>query len=399
MNTVSSSTQSAPFYTRLEKGILVVASILTASGVALIVIASLGEKQLLLPGAITCAIGTFGLILSTTMMCGLRKTTQKPHEETEEKVEIESPLVESTPPVVNVPKENLSHLSILERLERAGLVGLPEEVTAAFQAIVTFRGKNGTSIAAIKKQLQSRGVEPPKGVLIVGPPGTGKTQIAKCISEKILECDEKQIIIRSAADVKSMWQGETEKNIKSMFNLPEGSEFSVIILDEIDALAANRMADPNQTTATTQLLVEMEGLQSKNHAFVIGITNHEELLDDALISRFASVLRISLPDDTAREKIFKRYLQPTIDSQSVSGHLDYSSLVKESRGFAGREIKDVVNQANTQAIQRFHQVLQSYKNDKGSEPPEDALKQLEEKGKLTQDDLMEWIKKIRQKTI
>jgi ATPase family protein associated with various cellular activities (AAA) len=142
------------------------------------------------------------------------------------------------------------------------------------------------------------GIDPPSGLLLAGPPGTGKTTVAKVIAAQA-RCSFYPV---SGADVMSKWVGESEGNLRRLFERARENRPSVIFIDEIDAIAARRGEFHVHDTQVNQLLSEIDGVAGQRGVFVIGATNRPDQLDPALLrgGRLSRTIVLGLPDERGR---------------------------------------------------------------------------------------------------
>src|SRR4051794_30621802 len=149
------------------------------------------------------------------------------------------------------------------------------------------------------------GVDPPSGLLLAGPPGTGKTTVAKVIAAQA-HCSFYPV---AGADVMSKWVGESEGNIRRLFERARQNRPSVIFIDEIDAIAARRGDIQVHDTQVNQLLSEIDGVSGQRGVFVIGATNRPDQLDPALLrgGRLSRTIVLGLPDEPGRVAILALY--------------------------------------------------------------------------------------------
>uniref|UniRef100_A0A2N9I317 AAA+ ATPase domain-containing protein n=1 Tax=Fagus sylvatica TaxID=28930 RepID=A0A2N9I317_FAGSY len=172
------------------------------------------------------------------------------------------------------------------------------------------------------------GMSPSKGVLFYGPPGCGKTLLAKAIAN---ECQANFISIKGPEQL-TMWFGESEANVRDVFDKARQSAPCVLFFDELDSIATQRGSGIGDAGGAAdrvlnQLLTEMDGLSFKKTIFVIGATNRPDILDPALLrpSRLDQLIYIPLPDETSRLQIFKACLRKS----PVAKDVDLTALAKE----------------------------------------------------------------------
>ncbi|MBP2029135.1 transitional endoplasmic reticulum ATPase [Methanohalophilus levihalophilus] len=182
------------------------------------------------------------------------------------------------------------------------------------------------------------GAELPHGILLYGPPGTGKTMLAKA-SAKELDANFYSI---NGADILSKWYGESEKNLRELFEKAKSSTPSVIFIDEIDALMPQRDTSHEVTVRIVSLLLqEMDGIRSSKGMIIMGATNRLNHIDPAFLrpGRFDLKLEIPLPDDKALEDIYRIHLK----GRNTVEDIDYKRLAKVSKDLSGADVKGVVN--------------------------------------------------------
>ncbi len=184
------------------------------------------------------------------------------------------------------------------------------------------------------------GLTPPKGILLFGPPGTGKTMIIRALANEI----SYRLYYVNTSELLSKWYGESEKNVAELFADARKSAPCIIMFDEIDTIGKSRTSYTDDVTprVLSVLLQEIDGaVSSGKPIMVIGTTNIPNELDPALLrpGRFDKIIYMPVPDYEARKAIFKVHLRK-YPTQSI----DYEKLAKKTERFSGADIKNVVNE-------------------------------------------------------
>ncbi|KAG4979870.1 hypothetical protein JHK82_033111 [Glycine max] len=192
------------------------------------------------------------------------------------------------------------------------------------------------------------GMSPSKGVLFYGPPGCGKTLLAKAIAN---ECQANFISVKGP-ELLTMWFGESEANVREIFDKARQSAPCVLFFDELDSIATQEvvleMLGVAADRVLNQLLTEMDGMNVKKTVFIIGATNRPDIIDSALLwpGRLDQLIYIPLPDQESRYQIFKACMRKS----PVSKDVDLRALAEYTKGFSGADITEICQRACKYAI-------------------------------------------------
>ncbi|WP_407409664.1 CDC48 family AAA ATPase [Methanobrevibacter sp.] len=187
------------------------------------------------------------------------------------------------------------------------------------------------------------GIRPPKGTLLYGIPGTGKTLLAKAVASE----SEANFISVKGPELLSKWVGESEKGVREVFRKAKQAAPTVIFFDEIDAIAGARSGNDTDSGVTkrvvNQLLTEMDGLEELQDVAIIAATNRPDILDTGLMrpGRFDRHIQVSEPDEEARLAIFKVHTK----NMPLSKDVDLKKLAKQTDGYVGADIESVCREA------------------------------------------------------
>jgi len=199
------------------------------------------------------------------------------------------------------------------------------------------------------EKFEKFGMAPSKGVLFYGPPGCGKTLLAKAIAN---ECQANFISVKGP-ELLTMWFGESESNVRELFDKARQSAPCVLFFDELDSIANQRGSSSGDAGGAAdrvlnQLLTEMDGMGSKKTVFIIGATNRPDIIDSALMrpGRLDQLIYIPLPDEKSRLSIFKANLRKS----PLAPDVDVDTLARFTNGFSGADITEICQRACKFAI-------------------------------------------------
>ena len=192
--------------------------------------------------------------------------------------------------------------------------------------------------------------EAPKGILLYGSPGTGKTLIAKAVAHE----SESNFISIKGPEVLSKWVGESEKAIREIFRKARQAAPCVIFLDEIDSITPirGRSSDSGVTERViSQLLTELDGLEELRNVVVIAATNRPDMVDPALLrpGRFDRLVKVISPNFEGRKEIFKIHLKDA----PISDNVKLDDLARETEGFSGADIAAICSEGKLIAIKNY----------------------------------------------
>ncbi|MDO9324402.1 MAG: AAA family ATPase, partial [Methanoregula sp.] len=196
--------------------------------------------------------------------------------------------------------------------------------------------------------------KPPKGILLFGPPGTGKTMLAKAVANES-ECN---FISVKGPELLSKWVGESEKGVREIFRKARQASPSIIFFDEIDALAPKRGPYEGSSHVTesvvSQILTELDGMEELRNVTILAATNRPDMLDEALLrpGRLERHIYVPAPDEESRKKIFEVYLGGEIET-ILARDVDIDALVKQTDGYVGADIESLVREAKMAAMREF----------------------------------------------
>lgn len=194
---------------------------------------------------------------------------------------------------------------------------------------------------------RSLGIQPPPGILLHGPPGTGKTTIARAMATEI----DASFYEQSAADLLSKWAGESEERVQRLFAKARANRPSIIFVDEIDGLLRTRGGDSaNQweERVVSQFLRELDGLGDRSGVLLVGATNRPDVVDPAVRERRLAPVEIGLPDPTGRLQLLRKLLA----GSSVAADVDLRDLAVATEGMSGADLKRLRDLAGMRTLTR-----------------------------------------------
>ena len=204
-------------------------------------------------------------------------------------------------------------------------------------------------VAAINEpnKFKKMGVKPPKGVLLYGPPGCGKTLLARALAA---ECGANMILVRGP-EILSKWVGESEKAIREIFRKAKASAPCVVIFDELDSLAKSKIKNETDRgeTILSQMLTEMEDAGTSN-IVIVGITNRPDLIDNSMLrnGRLDVVLFVQPPDEKSRLDIIKIL----VDGMPLASDINLNEIAVSTQNYTGADLASLCREAAINAMQR-----------------------------------------------
>lgn len=193
------------------------------------------------------------------------------------------------------------------------------------------------------------GINPPRGILMFGPPGCSKTMIAKALATE----SKVNFLSIKGPELFSMWVGESERAVRDLFHKARQVAPAIIFFDEIDAIGGERTASASGSSVKervlTQLLTEMDGVNALTNVTIVAATNRPDLIDKAIMrpGRLDRIVYVKLPDQKTRAEIFRiKLLKMPIDQ-----NVDVNELVQQTEGYSGAEIQAICQEAAMYALE------------------------------------------------
>lgn len=248
------------------------------------------------------------------------------------------------------------------------LLAKPADVRARVMELIEAPNVDYSSIGGLDQQIQEVvetielpltdpdlfrdvGVDPPTGILLYGPPGSGKTLIAKAVASRA----NATFLRMSGSELVQKYVGEGARLVRDVFQMAREKAPCIVFIDEIDAVGGHRTHDGTTGSAEVnrtmvQLLSELDGFEERGEVKIIAATNRIDLLDPALLrpGRFDRIIEIPLPDEKGRLEIFKIHTR----NMALDNDVDLDKLVKMTNDLSGADIKAIVTEAGMFVIRR-----------------------------------------------
>jgi transitional endoplasmic reticulum ATPase len=267
--------------------------------------------------------------------------------------------------LTNIPYEQLAKLEVHMDDFLAALQEVePSAIREVFVEVPNVRWQDVGGLRALKERLLEAvewplkyphlfvqaGVKPPKGILLSGPPGCGKTMLAKAIATE----SQVNFISVKGPSLLSMYVGESERGVREVFHKARQAAPCIIFFDEIDALVPVRSGGTSDSHVAerviSQLLSELDGIEELKGVLVLGATNRPDMLDLAVLrpGRFDEIMDIPMPDEKDRKEIFEIHLR----NKPLGADISPGDLASRTEGLSGAEIASVCNKAALGAVRR-----------------------------------------------
>merc|ERR1719431_1969692 len=228
--------------------------------------------------------------------------------------------------------------------KREGFATVPDVTWEDIGALSDVREELSISILApirYPEHFEQLGLTQPPGILLAGPPGCGKTLLAKAIANE----SGLNFISVKGPELLNKYVGESERSVRRVFDRARSSKPCVIFFDEIDALAARRQEGTNSgaTRIVNQLLTEMDGLEERKDVFIMGATNRHDMIDPAVLrpGRFDKTLFIGLPSNADKIKIFKKATK-NFTHPPLAADVDIAHVISRTNSYSGADVTALI---------------------------------------------------------
>jgi len=267
--------------------------------------------------------------------------------------------------LARIPYDQLAKLEVGMDDFLEALRGIePSALREVFVEVPNVRWQDVGGLAEIKQRLveavewplqypdlfTQAGIRPPKGILLSGPPGCGKTLLAKAVASET----KVNFISVKGPELLSKYVGESERGVREVFRKARQAAPCIVFFDEIDALVPSRSAGASDSHVAervlSQFLAELDGVEELKGVLVLGATNRSDLLDPAILrpGRFDEIVEIRLPDESERSEIFAIHLQ----NKPLGAVISFKDLASRTGGFSGADIISTCTRAALRAVRR-----------------------------------------------
>jgi len=296
--------------------------------------------------------------------------------------------------MTSIPYEQLAKLEVhMDDFLGALREVEPSAIREVFVEVPDVRWSDVGGLAKVKERLveavewplkyphffEEGGIRPPRGILLSGPPGCGKTMLAKAIATE----SQVNFISVKGPSLLSKYVGDSEKGVREVFQKARHAAPCIVFFDEIDALIPTRSAASSDSHVServlAQFLAELDGIEDLKGVLVLGATNRFDMLDPAVLrpGRFDDIIEIPVPDEQERREIFDVHLR----DKPLAKAINLGDLAAKTEGFSGADIAGVCHKASLDAIRRMVRAEMAGTDDKTKKlqiTPRDLLNALEE---------------------